>query len=131
VLPLKMKKFLALLDGVIFLTSFAYGAAITGTVKGPDGAPFRAAFVEARNARTRITVMVLSDKNGRYRVKNLPPGDYQAVARAIGYRSESHSGIFLTDTQDATIDWSLQKQTLRWTDIPVSLLSGCRISISM
>src|SRR5262249_14159502 len=47
-------------------------ATITGTVTGPDGAPLRGAFVQARNAQTRITVSVLSDKDGKYRVENLP-----------------------------------------------------------
>jgi hypothetical protein len=32
-----------------------------GTVTGPDGAAFRGAFVQARNATTKITVSVLSD----------------------------------------------------------------------
>jgi hypothetical protein len=55
----------------------ADGATITGTVKGPDDAPFRGAFVQAQNMRTRVTVDVLSDKDGRYEVENLPAGSRQ------------------------------------------------------
>jgi len=40
-------------------------------VAGPT-APIRAAFVQARNAKTKNHVMVLSDNNGRYRIENLP-----------------------------------------------------------
>src|SRR6516164_2988541 len=35
----------------LFVSSFADAATITGTVSGPDGAPFRAAFVQARHAK--------------------------------------------------------------------------------
>jgi hypothetical protein len=71
-----MSKILGLLSAVVFLATCAYSATITGTVKGPDGTPVRAAFVHARNAKTRITVIVLSDGSGRYKVDSLPAGDY-------------------------------------------------------
>ncbi|HLJ15881.1 MAG TPA: carboxypeptidase regulatory-like domain-containing protein [Bryobacteraceae bacterium] len=116
----RLNGILLLACSVVLLHSRAYGATITGTVKGPDGTPFRGAFVDARNARTRITVMVLSDSNGRYRVENLPAGDYHVQARSTGYRSDPRSGILLTENQTANYDWSLQKQPLRWTDVTVS-----------
>jgi hypothetical protein len=50
-------------------------AAITGNVKGTDGAPFQGAFVEAQNTKTRITTIVLSDSHGRYRIEKLPAGE--------------------------------------------------------
>ena len=57
----------------IIATPFADAATITGTVTGPDGGPFRAAFVQARHAKLKMTVSVLSDNQGRYVVENLPP----------------------------------------------------------
>ena len=64
--------------GLVFLcASFAYGATdatISGTVKDPSGAPFKGAFVQAQNTKTRIYVNVLSDKLGRYQIQGLPPG---------------------------------------------------------
>ena len=60
-----------------------------GTVKGPDGAALRGAFVQARNAKTKITVSVLSDNQGRYRVENLPAGEYRLQIRAPGYQRRS------------------------------------------
>ena len=41
---------LGMLATVLFASPFADAATLTGTVTGPDGAPFRAAFVQARNA---------------------------------------------------------------------------------
>src|SRR5712692_8905624 len=92
----KLRNILGLVSAVFILASFAFGATITGTVTGPDGAPFRAVFVQVRNAKTRMTVMVLSDNRGRYHIENLPAGDYQVQARTIGFRSDPKSGIILT-----------------------------------
>ena len=55
--------------GLVFAFAAADAATVTGTVKGPDGAAFRGAFVQARNAKTKVTVSVLSDNQGRYRVR--------------------------------------------------------------
>jgi hypothetical protein len=51
-----------------FSSSITSAATITGTVTGPDGAPFKGAFVEAQNANNKITVSVLSAKDGQYRI---------------------------------------------------------------
>ena len=115
----KLKNILGLMSAAVLFASFAYGATITGTVAGPDGAPFRAAFVQARNAKTKITVMVLSDNDGRYRIENLPAGDYQVQARTIGFRSDPKSGIVLSANQNASFDWTLQKQMVHWDEIPI------------
>jgi hypothetical protein len=55
-----VRKILGVLGAALFAVSFAYGAAVTGTVKGPDGAPFEGAFVQAQNTKTKILVSVLS-----------------------------------------------------------------------
>ena len=64
----------------------ADAATITGTVTGPDGAPFRGAFVQARHAGLKMTVSVLSDNQGRYVVENLPAGDYRVQVRSVGWQ---------------------------------------------
>src|SRR6266702_2020969 len=88
---------LGVLGLVVFASSFADAATITGTVKGPDGAPFRAAFVQARHAGLKMTVSVLSDNQGKYIVENLPAGDYQLSIRAVGYKADAKSGLTLAD----------------------------------
>jgi streptogramin lyase len=115
----KTLKILALFCLAGLISSEAFGATITGKVTGPDGAPFRAAFVQARNAKTHVTVIVLSGNDGQYRVENLPAGNYQIQARSIGYRSDSKSGIFLAVNQTASFDWTLQKQMVHWDEIPI------------
>ena len=65
-------KFAGVLTAVLFLATFAQAATVTGSVKSPDGTPFRGAFVQAQNTGTRVLVSVLTDKDGRYRIENLP-----------------------------------------------------------
>ena len=95
----------------------ADAATITGTVTGPDGKPFRGAFVQARNLMTKITVSVLSDNAGKYRVENLPAGDYRLQMRAVGFKADPKSGITLAAEENRTQDLSLQQGVVRWSDI--------------
>jgi virginiamycin B lyase len=113
----KFRAIMGLAGTILFLAPFAYGATVTGTVKGPDGAPFKGAFVGAQNKKTRITVTVLSDKDGRYHVENLPAGDYTLRIRAVGYKTDPRDGVTLTDTQKASFDWALQTGPVRWSDL--------------
>ena len=106
---------------VILLASVAYGASdgrISGTVKDPQGAPLKGAFVRARSAsRSKITVSVLSDKQGRYHFENLPPGGYQVQATAIGYKSDPAAGVNVAEGKSASFDFALQKGMVRWSDL--------------
>src|ERR1700680_3575713 len=59
----EMRKFLSLVILSLF-ASIAHAAAggnIAGTVKGADGAPFKAAFVRAQNMQTKMVTIVLSN----------------------------------------------------------------------
>jgi hypothetical protein len=85
--------FLEFLGIPLFVSSLAGAASIAGTVTGPDGAPFRAAFVQARNTQMKMTVSVLSDGQGHYRAENLPAGDYRLQVRAVGYKANTRDGV--------------------------------------
>ena len=99
------------------LASFCHGATITGTVKGPDGGPFKGAFVQAQNKNTKITYIVLSGNDGQYRADNLPAGEYQVSLRAVGYKADPRTGVNLTAQQNASFDFSLQQGMVRWSDL--------------
>src|SRR6267143_5308433 len=113
-------KVLALLSSVVFLGSACYGATITGTVKGADGAPFQGSFVEAQNAKSKITVIVLSDTQGRYRIPDLAAGDYRVFIKAVGYRADPRNPVTLAADQNASLDFALQKGPVRWNEISQS-----------
>src|SRR5882724_11967474 len=110
-------KYLGLLVLVLLLVPFAHAATVTGTVKGPDGASFRGAFVQAQNSNTKIMVSVLTDKDGRYRIENLSAGQYQLQVKAIGYRSDPGPGVNLAADQNAFYEFALQKGAVRWGDL--------------
>src|SRR5258708_2537076 len=67
---------LAALPLTALMSATALGASITGTISGPDGGPFMGAIVAAENPQSRMTVNVLSDVQGRYRISNLPGATY-------------------------------------------------------
>lgn len=92
-------------------------ATISGTVKGPDGAPFEGAFVGAQNAKTRITVSALSDKQGHYQIQNLPDGDYELRIRAVGYKADPVTSMTVSAAKNGSADFALQKGVVRWNDI--------------
>jgi streptogramin lyase len=100
-------------------TSPSDAATIAGTVKGPDGAPLRAAFVQARNTGMKMTVSVLSDNDGRYLIENLPAGDYRLSIRAIGYKADPRDGVKLTADQNLSQDFALQTGMVDWTDLSI------------
>ena len=97
--------------------AYAAGGALSGNVKDPSGAPFKGAFVNARNAQTTLTMHVLSDPQGKYRMEGLPYGEYEVSIRAIGYRSEPKTGVKLSSETPVSLDFALSKGMVRWTDL--------------
>src|SRR5262249_57522569 len=87
---------------IIAAMSGADAATISGTVTSPDGQPFRGAFVQARNLKTKVTVSVLSDNAGRYRVENLLAGEYRLQMRAIGFKADPKIGSNLAADHNLT-----------------------------
>ena len=104
---------------IVSAVPLAMGATVTGTVKGPDGAPFEGAFVEARHTTTGISTDVLSQEDGSFTVPNLPTGTYRLAIRAIGYKADPQIETLKTADQDAGANFSLQKGTVQWSDLSV------------
>src|ERR1700692_4343100 len=110
-----MKRCWSALGLVMFCAALAYGASdavISGVVKDPAGAPFRGAFVHAQNAQSKITMSVMSDNQGRYRIPNLAPGEYQIRVTATGYKSDPRPGVKLSAGDSSSLDFSLQQGTV-------------------
>src|SRR5262245_27200618 len=99
------------------LASPSLAATITGSVTGPDGKPFMGAFVVAENPQTKMTVSVLSNAQGRYRIGNLPAATYKVQISAVGYKSEPRTDVRLTADDKAAFDFVLEKSKVRWSDL--------------
>ena len=112
-------RFFLLMAIAILCGSNLRASTITGTVKGPDSAAFPGAFVEAQNLKTKITVAVLSDTQGHYRIENLTAGQFRIFIRAVGYNADPRTGVNLTADQNASFDFALQKGMVHWSDISV------------
>ncbi len=54
-------KLVSILGLALYAASSCYGATVSGTVKGQDGAPIEGAFVQAQNTKTKISMYVLTD----------------------------------------------------------------------
>src|SRR5690348_13717197 len=119
------RAFLTLLTLIVASSLCARAATVSGTVKGPGGDPYMGAFVQAKNQQNNMLFSVLSDKQGRYRIEDLPAGSYQIQIRAIGYKAEPQSGVKLAADQNVSFDFALQPGTVRWSD--VSLYQGRKL----
>jgi virginiamycin B lyase len=112
-----LSKSFGLVIGLALAVFDASAGTISGTVTDPSGKPFRGAFVQAQNAKTKITTHVLSDQQGRYRVESLPPGEYEIRAKATGYKSDPRRGVKVADGSPASLDFKLQTDLVRWSDL--------------
>jgi len=97
----------------------APGAVITGTVKGPDGAPFRAAFVRVQNTKSKVTMMVLSNNQGKYVTDTLAPGTYDVWATSIGFSGDPsrRSSVAVEDGKNLSFDFSMKKRGVAWSEL--------------
>jgi hypothetical protein len=82
-------------------------ASITGTVADTSGAVIAGATVKVRNLEIGTVRTIVTDSAGRYDAPSLPVGKYEASAEEAGFRTEVKSGITLTISQHAEVDFVL------------------------
>jgi hypothetical protein len=71
------------------------GASLEGIVRDPNGAAIPNATVRAIQARTGAEITATTDANGRYRLRDLPPGIYRVTADSRGFKTYSIEGLNL------------------------------------
>jgi len=91
----------ALLLSVFSGNSQAQGE-IAGRVLSADSG--RTPVQGAQVTLTKLERSALSDSSGRYRLKDVPPGEYLVVLRAIGFKSES-STVYVD--RDEVLSWDI------------------------
>lgn len=82
-------------------------ATILGTVTDSSGAAIPDASVQVENVGTGAAQSTASDAEGRYRVADLPVGNYQVQASKMGFSTAVHMGITLTVGAQSVVDFSL------------------------
>ncbi len=111
-----MRKLLSVAWMMALFATPGYATTMSGTVTGPDGAPFRAAFVRAQDVKTKITTSVLSDNQGKYWV-DLSPGLYDVWVQSTGYKSDRRSDVKVDGAQAVPVNFALQKSLVQWNQL--------------
>jgi len=80
---------------------------ILGTVTDPSGAAVPEATIRITNEGTAVNQVTMSDSQGRYRVPDLPIGQYDVQTGKMGFETVIHKGITLSVGGDAVVDFAL------------------------
>jgi len=83
-------------------------ATISGVVVDPNGDAVPRASVTVRNVQTGTRRGTICDEVGRFRVPELPPGEYETAAEQTGFSREVRTGIVLTLNRDAVLRFVLK-----------------------
>ncbi len=73
--------------------------ALSGTVTDPAGAGIPGATVGATNSSGVLVRTVITDRQGQFRMEDLPPGSYRLEARARGFETQSFSAQVVPSQQ--------------------------------
>src|ERR1051326_5911949 len=85
----------------------AFTGSVQGVVKNSAGSPVSGAFVKLKNADRRLTFMVVTQAQGKYDAKNLPPGKYVVQGVGNGFQSKWSAEADVAEGKAATMDVSL------------------------
>ena len=80
---------------------------VQGVVNDASGQPVTGAFVKLKNDERRLTFMVISQGNGQFDAKDLPPGTYRVQGVGAGYQSEWFSNVTVKGGDSAKVGLSL------------------------
>ena len=83
-------------------------ATILGAVKDSTGAVLPGASITAKNLETGLTRAAVGAEDGSYRLSALPVGAYEVRVELPGFRTEVRSGLTLTVSQEAVVNFTLQ-----------------------
>ena len=88
---------------------------ILGSVKDSTGAIIPGVGITAKNLETGLTRSAVGAEDGSYRFSALPVGAYEVRAEQPGFRTEVRSGLTLTVSQEAVVNFTLQPGAVEQT----------------
>src|SRR3990172_1570161 len=83
-------------------------ATLTGRVTDSIGGALRGAQVDATNLETNTVFGTKTNKDGLYRIPNLPPGPYRVIVRSFGFRTIVKPGVKLHVQDIIALNFSMQ-----------------------
>jgi Carboxypeptidase regulatory-like domain len=87
-----------------------YGGSLTGVATDPSDAVIPGAHVVLTDDDKGFKYTAMTDSEGRYILRNLPPGKYSLTVTAAGMRPHTQSGIILAVGQNAQADAHFELQ---------------------
>jgi hypothetical protein len=100
-----------LFSALFLLTSLAtsqlYTGSISGTVKDPSGAVIVGAKVTIVDSEKGFVFNGVTDSQGHYLVRQLPPGKYSLTAEATNFQGQKKDGIEVAVNANLSVDFSL------------------------
>lgn len=135
-----MGKIPCLIIGVIVCVSVCLAqttnqGAITGTVTDPSGAVIPRASVSIINVSTGVSTNVETNSAGIYRMSFLPPGSYDVVVQAKGFKETRVTGTTVTVGQIVHVDLrmligsSTEQVTVSATPISIDTTTAARSAV--
>jgi hypothetical protein len=85
-----------------------YTGSVSGVVADPSKAVVPGASVSLRDVDKGFVYKAKTDQEGRYVLRNIPPGNYTLTAEAPNFESERREGITLDVNQNISFDFSLK-----------------------
>src|SRR6202163_4875360 len=100
-----------LLSILFLLTSLAssqlYTGSVSGTVKDPSGAVIVGAKMTVVDSEKGFSFNAVTDVQGHYLVRQLPPGKYNVTAQALNFKGQKQDGIEVAVNANLSVDFSL------------------------
>src|SRR5262249_59245784 len=94
-----MKIISALAVLVVLSGTIVFGQGVTGSILGrvtdTTGAVIPGAMIQVQNAETGLSQTAQSDEEGRYLIRNLPPGTYDVTVTQPGFQTQVQRKIVL------------------------------------
>ena len=101
----------------------AQNVSTTGQIRGritqADGSAVPSVVINARNSETGLQRTAVSDENGLYTVRLLPPGTYTVRTQVLGFANDSITNIQVAIGQTATANFRLVTEAVALAGIEV------------
>src|SRR5580700_4368508 len=106
--------------GMCLVLLFLFGAVvsaqvttgiISGVVQDSSGAVVPHAMVTVRQTATALNRSTETDGEGRYRISELPLGEYEVEVSLSGFATETQKGVTLTVGREAVVNVGLKVGT--------------------
>lgn len=85
-----------------------YTGSITGVVSDPSGAAIPGAKISLVDENKGFAFAGVTDANGRYVLRSIPPGTYKITVEATNFEGQTNNGVKLDVSQNVSVDFSLK-----------------------